>query len=137
MRRSHHQPIEAGLDISPLIDMVFILLIFFMVSSNFVKDMDLELERPGAQSSAPASAKALRRLRRSPGRHLRRRAAGEGVDAAGARARIPLAASDAQRVLVVADGQVPTLRLVEVVDQRPASRAPSTSASRPQQETGG
>ena len=34
---------ESGIDISPLIDMVFILLIFFMVSTTFVKDMKLEL----------------------------------------------------------------------------------------------
>ena len=32
---------EQGIDISPLIDMVFILLIFFMVSTTFVKDQSL------------------------------------------------------------------------------------------------
>ena len=35
---------ETGIDISPLIDMVFILLIFFMVTTTFVKDMKLELD---------------------------------------------------------------------------------------------
>ena len=48
------------LDISPLIDVVFILLIFFMVSTTFVKDMQLELERPSASSASRASSKALR-----------------------------------------------------------------------------
>ena len=43
---------EQGIDISPLIDMVFILLIFFMVSTTFVKDQSLELDRPGAMSAA-------------------------------------------------------------------------------------
>ena len=96
--------------------MVFILLIFFMVSSNFVKDMDLELERPGAQSASPASAKALRVF----------------IDRQGdiyvdeqpvkawmlqSRVRDLLTAGDAQRVLVVADGLVSTAKLVEVVDQ--------------------
>ena len=36
------------IDISPLIDVVFILLIFFMVTTTFVKDMKLDLERPSA-----------------------------------------------------------------------------------------
>jgi biopolymer transport protein ExbD len=45
-----HEPEE--LNISPLIDMVFILLIFFAVSTTFVKDLQVELERPNAQTSA-------------------------------------------------------------------------------------
>src|SRR5690606_31202171 len=48
------------IDISPLIDMVFILLIFFMVTTTFVKDMKVDLERPGAASAQSASTKALR-----------------------------------------------------------------------------
>ena len=45
---------EQEVDISPLIDVVFILLIFFMVSTTFVKDAQLELERPSAQSQDQA-----------------------------------------------------------------------------------
>lgn len=48
------------IDISPLIDMVFILLIFFMVSTTFVKDMQIELERPGASSAKPSKSKSVR-----------------------------------------------------------------------------
>ena len=48
------------IDISPLIDVVFILLIFFMVTTTFVKDMKLDLERPSASSSNRANSKALR-----------------------------------------------------------------------------
>ena len=47
-------------DVSPLIDMVFILLIFFMVTTTFVKDMQLELNRPSAASATLASTKTLR-----------------------------------------------------------------------------
>lgn len=49
-----------SIDISPLIDMVFILLIFFMVSTTFVKDMKVELERPGASSATLASDKSIK-----------------------------------------------------------------------------
>ena len=45
---------EDAIDISPLIDVVFILLIFFMVSTTFVKDAQLELQRPSAQSAEAA-----------------------------------------------------------------------------------
>ena len=116
MRRARQHTIEAGLDISPLIDMVFILLIFFMVSSNFVKDMDLELERPGAQSATPASAKALRVFVDRQGEVY--------VDEQPVKAwmlqprvRDLLAAGEVPRVLVVTDGQVPADKLIEVVDQ--------------------
>ena len=51
---------QFGIDISPLIDMVFILLIFFMVSTTFVKDMKLDLERPGASSAKSANSKSIR-----------------------------------------------------------------------------
>lgn len=57
-RRTQAQ--QEGVDVSPLIDMVFILLIFFMVSTTFIKDMQIELNRPGAASSKPASTKAIR-----------------------------------------------------------------------------
>jgi biopolymer transport protein ExbD len=39
------------LNLTPLIDMIFILLIFFMVTASFVRDSGVEIERPVAQSS--------------------------------------------------------------------------------------
>ena len=60
MRYRNHQEDEGQVDISPLIDMVFILLIFFMVTTTFVKDMKLELDRPSAASAAAASTKSIR-----------------------------------------------------------------------------
>ena len=60
MSRRRRQTDEAGVDISPLIDMVFILLIFFMVTTTFVKDAQVELDRPSASSAKAASTKAIR-----------------------------------------------------------------------------
>ncbi len=60
MRYRHESEEEGQIDISPLIDMVFILLIFFMVTTTFVKDMKLDLDRPSASSAASASTKATR-----------------------------------------------------------------------------
>ena len=61
MTRFRRRPSErSDLDISPLIDVVFILLIFFMVSTTFIKDTQLDLQRPSAQSGAKANSQALR-----------------------------------------------------------------------------
>jgi biopolymer transport protein ExbD len=45
------------LNIAPLIDMVFILLIFFLVNTSFVKETGIEVSRPTA-STASVQAKA-------------------------------------------------------------------------------
>lgn len=60
MRYQDNNDSEGQIDISPLIDMVFILLIFFMVTTTFVKDMKLDLNRPSASSGAAASTKSIR-----------------------------------------------------------------------------
>ena len=46
-----------SLDIAPLIDMVFILLIFFMVNTNYYKETGIEVSRPTA-ATASVSKKA-------------------------------------------------------------------------------
>ncbi len=104
------------IDMSPLIDMVFILLIFFMVSTTFVKDMKLDLERPSAASAQRASSKAVRVY----------------IDAAAdvwidglpvktwmlqSRVRELVESGGAPSVLVVVDRRVPAEKLLEVVDQ--------------------
>lgn len=43
---------EAGIDMSPLIDCVFILLIFFIVTTVFVEETGVEVDKPQAASSA-------------------------------------------------------------------------------------
>lgn len=42
---------ETGIDMSPLIDCVFILLIFFIVTTVFVEETGVEVDRPQAASA--------------------------------------------------------------------------------------
>lgn len=42
---------ESGIDISPLIDCVFILLIFFIVTTTFVEETGVEVDKPLAASA--------------------------------------------------------------------------------------
>ncbi len=53
MRRRHVRPQGSGSEINmtPLIDMVFILLIFFIVTTSFVKETGIDVNRPTAQSA--------------------------------------------------------------------------------------
>ena len=105
-----------GIDISPLIDVVFILLIFFMVSTTFVKDAQLEIERPSAQSAEPADTKSVR----------------VSIDRHGdiyigdtpvrlwmlqSRVREQLRNTSESTILVVADQRTPAEQLIDVVDQ--------------------
>jgi biopolymer transport protein ExbD len=42
---------DAGIDLSPMIDCVFILLIFFIVTTTFVEETGVEVDKPQAASS--------------------------------------------------------------------------------------
>lgn len=112
--RKKQQP--SGIDISPLIDVVFILLIFFMVSTTFVKDLKLDLERPGAASSEQATSKALRI-------HIDREEEiyvdGQPVKPWMLQSRIRdyIRTGATKSVLVITDRRIPAERLIEVVDQ--------------------
>ncbi|GGB61988.1 MULTISPECIES: ExbD/TolR family protein [Henriciella] len=44
--RSHKAPEEASVDLTPMLDVVFILLIFFIVTSTFIQEEAIGLEPP-------------------------------------------------------------------------------------------
>ncbi len=50
---------NAQVDLTPLIDVVFILLIFFILSASFVQDKLIPVDRPSAQSSEQSVGKTL------------------------------------------------------------------------------
>ncbi|WP_324171087.1 biopolymer transporter ExbD [Sulfurimonas sp.] len=42
---------DAGIDMTPMLDIVFIMLIFFIVTTSFVKESGIDINRPIAQTS--------------------------------------------------------------------------------------
>jgi len=107
---------EASIDMSPLIDMVFILLIFFMVSTTFVKDMKLELSRPSASSAKPASTKSLRiYVDRFQNVYLNNQKVQTWT--LQGKIRDMLKRDRTQSLLVITDQKVQVDRVIEVVDQ--------------------
>ena len=116
MIRRERKQTEVGIDLTPCIDMTFILLIFFMVSTTFVKDMKIDIDRPGAASQTLASTKSVRiYIDKQGGTYLE----GEPIQVwvIQSRLRDLLKGMTAKSVLVVTDEVVPAGRLVEVVDQ--------------------
>lgn len=116
MRRRQKYAPSSEIDLAPLIDMTFILLIFFMVSTTFVKDFKVEIQRPGAATATAASTKSLRLQIDDRGDVF---VDGQPVQVWMVQSRVRefLEASGTSSVLVIADRRVVAERLVEVVDQ--------------------
>ena len=55
MRRNNQAAAEdeAQIDLTPMLDVVFIMLIFFIVTASFVKEAGIEVNRPEASTSQP------------------------------------------------------------------------------------
>jgi biopolymer transport protein ExbD len=116
LRRRATRSNETTVDLTPMIDMTFILLIFFMVSTTFVKDMKIDIDRPGAQTQSVASTKAVRLYIDKQGEVYLE---GEPVRTwvIQGRVRDLIKGMTQKSVLVVTDATVPSERLIEVIDQ--------------------
>ncbi|MFC0269415.1 ExbD/TolR family protein [Kushneria aurantia] len=51
-RRSQMQEETTGVDLTPMLDVVFIMLIFFIVTTSFVRESGVEIERPEASQAS-------------------------------------------------------------------------------------
>jgi biopolymer transport protein ExbD len=51
-RKETREEEEAAIDMTPMLDIVFIMLIFFIVSTSFLKEAGVEVEKPKAAQAA-------------------------------------------------------------------------------------
>lgn len=59
-RRSANVEEEAGtIDLTPMLDVVFIMLIFFIVTATFIKEPGIEVDRPDANTATSDKANIL------------------------------------------------------------------------------
>ncbi len=56
---THYENSEANVDMTPMLDIVFIMLIFFIVSTSFLQSTGLEVLRPPAKMANPNPAPAI------------------------------------------------------------------------------
>jgi biopolymer transport protein ExbD len=116
-RRLHRGDDEAEIDITPMLDIVFIMLIFFIVTTTFVKEFGVDVNRP---SSAPVEEQEQSdliaiRIDENDRIYFQDRL----VDVRTVRANIEsgLAAQPDAAVVVIADRAADAGLLVRVVDQ--------------------
>lgn len=57
--RALEESTEVDINMAPLIDMIFILLIFFLVTASFVRESGVTVQRPEAASAAAGDAVGL------------------------------------------------------------------------------
>ena len=69
MRRLSAARREPGIEITPLIDVVFLLLIFFMVSANFVQKQAIAVALPEAGASIASAVETLEITVQESGRY--------------------------------------------------------------------
>ncbi len=50
-RRQNRRKNESEVNLTPMLDVVFIMLIFFIVTASFVKESGIEISRPGASTA--------------------------------------------------------------------------------------
>lgn len=113
-RRRNSGPVRE-LNIAPLIDMVFILLIFFLVTTSFVKETGIEVNRPTAASAvSPNKATILIAVDADDRIFMDQRE----IDLRAVRANVEraLAENPEGAVVVVADRASSTGTAIEVMD---------------------
>lgn len=58
-KSSADEDIGATIDLTPMLDVVFIMLIFFIVTATFIKEPGVEVDRPDANTARVKNAKIL------------------------------------------------------------------------------
>lgn len=115
-RKRARQEEDADIDITPMLDIVFIMLIFFIVTATFVKESGIDVTRPDAETAIKQNRVAiLIAIRDNNEIWINRRK----VDLASVRANVEkLHAENPQGGAVIqADRQAETGVLVEIMDQ--------------------
>jgi biopolymer transport protein ExbD len=119
-RRAEHRPVD--LNVIPLIDVVFFLLIFYVISTAFVQETAVSLARPGSSQATVVGGGFV------PVAILKSGAIQVGpeiVDLAGvgAAVRPALVAGNTDKAVVIPDREVPTGLLLAVMDACSAAGA--------------
>lgn len=115
-RRIRREAEEAAIDLTPMLDVVFIMLIFFIVTTSFVKEAGIDVNHPKAtkQQSKP-SATIFVAIRANGEIWLDKRAV--DVERVGATIEKLLAESPTDTVIIQADKEAKHGVVVSVMDQ--------------------
>jgi len=113
-RQRSREPLE--LNLIPLIDVVFMLLIFFMLTTTFVHDRALQVDLPVSESGSAERAELENHVIELDERG-EIAVDGERVSEQALAATLRAIATDGRPVVLWADAQVVNQRVVTVLDQ--------------------
>lgn len=116
---------QHGIDLSPLIDVVFILLIFFIVTTVFVKESGVEVEKPAAATSQQMESELILIAITDRDEVMYDRS---NIGVEGVRSTVANLVRTSQRPVVIqADRRVSVELLVDVIDQARLAGAESVN----------
>lgn len=115
------------INMSPLIDMVFILLIFFIVSTTFVEETGVKVDKPQAASAMDLEKNSIILAITAQGKVVY---GGREIGVSGVRPMVRrLLQKDKMPVIIQSDKSVPTKLLVQVIDESKLAGAEAVSIS--------
>ena len=119
-RQSKRQRDEVQIDMTPMLDIVFIMLIFFIVTTSFVREAGLEVHRPQASQAKAQKSSSIMLAIGAQGQIFldRKQIDVERVQATIARL---LAEQPDASLVVQADERVPHGKVVRVMDEAKAA----------------
>ena len=126
-RETSEDAAEPGIDMAPLIDCVFILLIFFIVTTVFVEETGVEVDKPQAASPASLEKTSILIALTSKGQVVY---GGREIGISGVR---PLVKRMLQKedipVIIQADQASPSGLLVRIIDEAKLAGAVKVSVA--------
>lgn len=115
------------INMSPLIDMVFILLIFFIVTTVFVEETGVEVNKPQASSAQDLEKNSILIAITANGKVIY---GGREIGPTGVRSTVKrLSQKDKMPVIIQADKTVTTELLIRVIDEAKLAGAQSVNVS--------
>ncbi|MEP1740059.1 MAG: biopolymer transporter ExbD [Kangiellaceae bacterium] len=132
--RKHRHIIEddTEVDMTPMLDIVFIMLIFFIVTTSFIKESGIEILRPNDnQSEAPPNPTSPILIRISDTGDIS--LGGRLIDVAAVQANVETERSKKPKAAVIVSvaEKAQTGILVSVVDQAKKAGAPQVTVTKP------
>ncbi|HPB11210.1 MAG TPA: biopolymer transporter ExbD [Kiritimatiellia bacterium] len=125
---------SAGIDMSPLIDCVFILLIFFIVTTTFVEETGVEVDKPQAASSVNLEKNSVLLAITAKGEVVY---GGQEIGVGGVQTIVKrMLEKEALPVIVQADQSVPSGLLVRVIDEAKLGGAAKVSLATRKEDAG-
>lgn len=116
---------DAGVDISPLIDCVFILLIFFIVTTTFVEETGVEVDKPQAASSVRLEKTSILLALTEKGEVVY---GGREIGISGVRQLVKrMLQKEDVPVIIQADAAAPSGLLVRIIDEAKLAGADKVS----------